>query len=61
MRREPPLQGLPWPKHVPNADAPNTSVADHIRHASQREQRVAWCQTRCQMQFGQQVCNTYCY
>jgi hypothetical protein len=49
-----------------NADAPAASVADHIRHPSQRAQRVAWCQTRCQMrcqmQFGQQVCNnTYCY
>jgi hypothetical protein len=44
-----------------NADVPAASVADHIRHPGQREQRVAWCQTRCQMQFGQQVCNTYCY
>jgi hypothetical protein len=43
-----------------NADAPNTSVTDHIRYPGQ-PQHVAWCQTRCQMQFGQQVCNTYCY
>jgi hypothetical protein len=43
-----------------NADAPTTSVADHVRHPGRR-QHVAWCQTRCQMQFGQQVCNTYCY
>jgi hypothetical protein len=41
---------------VANADAPNTSVTDHIRHPGQ-PQRVARCQTR----FGQQVCNTYCY
>jgi hypothetical protein len=44
-----------------NADAPAASVTDHIRHPGQREQRVAWRQTRCQIQFGQQVCNTYCY
>jgi hypothetical protein len=41
---------------VANADAPAASVAHHIRHPGQREQRVAWCQ----MQFGQQVW-TYCY